>query len=408
MRVVIVGGGIGGLATARALTCNGVDDYIVLEQAPELTEIGAGVQVTNNATRVLEYLGLVDELRKTETMSEGSTYRDLVTDEVIYDTPAGEYAEKRYGVPYFQIHRRKFLDLLKRSVPSSKVRLGSRCVRVHQDDREVVVELEGGAVVTGDVLVGADGIHSVVRSTLVPPEEPVFSGLLGWRSLIPYEKAKVLGLDRWHYQWWGPHRSITSYWVNGGSLLNFLGVVPSTEVHAESWKTHGDIAQLRESFQGSCPRVTAMINLVDEAFITGIFDRPPLERYVDRRVAVIGDAAHPLWPFLANGAAQSLEDAVVIGRCLARANADGVVAALEDYQRRRLPRANYVQRRSRELEKPSHMSDAVQIRERNRRLAAKMASDPTGSWMRDWLWGYDAVAAADAPIESTWHEPAAW
>jgi salicylate hydroxylase len=258
------------------------------------------------------------------------------------------------------------------------------------------------------VLVGADGIHSVVRSTLVPPEEPVFSGLLGWRSLIPYEKAKVLGLDRWHYQWWGPHRSITSYWVNGGSLLNFLGVVPSTEVQAESWKTHGDIAQLRESFQGSCARVTAMINLVDEAFITGIFDRPPLARYVDRRVAVIGDAAHPLWPFLANGAAQSLEDAVVIGRCLARANAVGVVAALEDYERRRLPRANYVQRRSRELEKPSHMSDAVQIRERNRRLAAKMASDPTGSWMRDWLWGYDAVAAADAPIESTWREPAAW
>jgi salicylate hydroxylase len=396
------------LATARALTCSGVDDYIVLEQAPELTEIGAGVQVTNNATRVLEYLGLVDELRKTETMSEGSTYRDLVTDEVIYDTPAGEYAEKRYGVPYFQIHRRKFLDLLKSSVPSSKVRLGSRCIRVHQDDREVAVELEGGAVITGDVLVGADGIHSVVRSTLVPPEEPVFSGLLGWRSLIPYEKAKVLGLDRWHYQWWGPHRSITSYWVNGGSLLNFLGVVPSTEVQAESWKTHGDIAQLRESFQGSCARVTAMVNLVDEAFITGIFDRPPLARYVDRRVAVIGDAAHPLWPFLANGAAQSLEDAVVIARCLARANADGVVAALEDYERRRLPRANYVQRRSRELEKPSHMSDAVQIRERNRRLAAKMASDPTGAWMRDWLWGYDAVAAADAPIESTWHEPAAW
>jgi salicylate hydroxylase len=406
MRIVIVGGGIGGLATARALSWCGVEDYIVLEQAPELTEIGAGVQLTNNAVRVLEYLGLTEEFRKTETRSGGSTYRDLVTDEIIFDTPAGEYAEKRYGVPYFQVHRRRFIDILRNAVDPAKVRLGVRCVRASQEAEGVAVELDNGDIVKGDVLIGADGIHSVVRTMLTPPEEPVFSGLLGWRSLIPYEKAKVLDMNHWHYQWWGPGRSITSYWVNGGSLLNFLGVVPSTEVRTESWKTEGDVRMLRDSFKGSCARVTGIVGMIETAFITGIFDRPPLQHYAKGRVAVIGDAAHPLWPFLANGAAQSLEDAIVIARCLARANPKDVPAALLDYEKRRLPRANYVQRRSREMEKPSHLSEPEQIQLRNQRIRARAEADPTGAWTRDWLWGYDAVKAADGPLEDAWREPA--
>ena len=406
MKILILGGGIGGLATARAIEREGVHDYVVFEQAPELTEIGAGVQLTNNATKVLAHLGLIEEFRKGETQSGGSSYRDLATDEVIFDTPAGEYAEKRYGTPYFQVHRRKFIDILKSSVLADKIKLNARCTRIHQDADGVTIELENGDTVRGDVLIGADGIHSVARMLLVPPEPPVFSGLLGWRCLIPYEKARVLDMKKWHYQWWGAHRSVTSYWVNGGELLNFLGVVPSTEVHRESWKAEGDPDQLRESFRGSCARVSGIVSMVDKAFITGLFDRPPLEHYVKGRVGLIGDAAHPVWPFLANGAAQALEDSVVIARCLSRSDAKNAPAALIDYERRRLPRANYIQRRSREMEKPSHLSDPGEIRLRNDRVKARAAADPTGAWTRDWLWGYDAVAAADAPLETVWKEPA--
>lgn len=397
MRVVIVGAGIGGLATARALACNGIDDYVVLEQAPEMTEIGAGVQMTNNATRVLDYLGLADDLQRTEVNSKASTYRDLVTDELIFETPAGENAHRRYGFPYLQMHRARLLEVLQNAIPTDRIRLSARCVAVQEDAKGVAAELESGELVKGDVLIGCDGIHSVVRRRLAPPEEPVFSGTLGWRALIPYEKAHVLGLDHRQHSWWGPGRSVIAYWVAGGRLLNFLGLVPSTEVHTESWRTYGDISQLRASYRGACARLTRMVDMIDDAFITGVFDRPPLEHYVAGRVALLGDAAHPLWPYLANGAAQALEDAVVLARCLAR-NPDDIPAALKDYEARRLPRANYVQRRSREMGETCHLSDPERIRARNQLLAKRMAEDPSGGWLRDWLWGYDAIAAADLPL----------
>lgn len=406
MRAIIIGGGIGGLATARALTVNGIDDYVVLEQAPQLSEVGAGVQVTNNAARAIDHLGLLAELGRDAVYSEGSRYRDLATGEIILDTPAGEDAHRRYGSPYYQVHRARLLDVLERSLDPGRVRLGTRVRAVRQHAGGAVVELENGEVLEADVVIGADGIHSVVRHTFAPPGEPEFSGILGWRALIPRERAESLGLDHRQHSWWGDNRSVVAYWIDGGETLNFLGMVPSTEVHAESWKSHGDPEELRRSFRGSCETITAMVDMIDDAFITGVFDRPPLEHIVDGRVALLGDAAHPLWPFLANGAAQSLEDAVVLARCLARAGSDAVAEGLADYERRRLPRVTYVQVRSRDMEHLCHMSDPERVRNRNATFRAKTAEDPSGGWLRDWLWGYDAVAAADAPVVEAHGVPA--
>lgn len=408
MKIVIVGTGIAGLATARALTVCGLENYVVLEQAPELAAIGAGIQLTNNAVRVLDFLGLLGEFRRTENQSQGSTYRDLVTDEVIFEVLAGETAEMRYGVPYFQVTRQRLLDILGSGIDARRIRLGARCARVVNGDDKVTVELASGERMQCDVLIGADGMHSVAREQLMPPSEPVFSGLLGWRSLIPYDSVRDLELKPWHYQWWGPSRSVTAYRVQDakrGPLLNFLGVVPSEEVQSESWRTEGDVRKLRASFEGACERLRTIVSRIEHTFITGIFDRPPLDRYTAGRIALVGDAAHPVWPFLANGAAQALEDTVVIARCLARSDARSAPQALREFEQRRLPRANYVQRRSRMLKESSYASDPAQVAKRNASLRARAAADPTGAWSRDWLWGYDAVKAADAPLESVWREP---
>jgi salicylate hydroxylase len=408
MKIVIIGAGIAGLATARALSVSGLEDYTVLEQAEELTAIGAGIQLTNNATRVLKFLGLIEDFIKTESQSQRSTYRDLVTDEEIFHVLAGEHAEKRYGTPYFQVTRQRLVDILRSRVEPQKIRLNARCQRVTADGDKVVVEFASGERLVCDVLIGADGMHSVARQYLVPPSEPVFSGLLGWRALIPFEKLADLELKPWHYQWMGPNRSVTSYRVQDpqrGPLLNFLGVVPSEEVQSESWRTEGDVRKLRASFKGACERLRIITERIEHAFITGIFDRPPLEHCAAGRVALVGDAAHPVWPFLANGAAQALEDTVVIARCLARNDVKSAPAALREYEQRRLPRANFIQRRSRMLKESSYLSDPEKIAKRNEVFRARAAADPTGAWSRDWLWGYNVVEAADAPLDSVWREP---
>lgn len=395
MRVIIVGGGIAGLSAARALRVSGLDDYTVFEQAPELLEVGAGVQITNNAARVIDYLGLTEALSEGAVRSEGSVYRDLVTNELILSTPAGDSAEERYGFPYYQVHRARLLDVLRSSVPSERLRLGTRCVAAGQDGESAWVDLDTGERVRGDAVIGADGIHSVIRHGFAEPGAPEFSGIIGCRALIPYERVARLGLDHSQHSWWGRDRSLVAYWVDAGRHLNFLAMLPSAHAEPESWKAQADPATLREAFAGSCETVTAMVDMIDECFVTGVFDRPPLDHIVDGRIGLMGDAAHPFWPFLANGAAQSLEDAVVLARCLLRGKED-VAAALRDYQARRLPRATYVQVRSRDMEHLCHMSDPERVRTRNATFRAKMSEDPTGGWMRDWLWGYDAVAAADA------------
>jgi len=408
MRIVISGAGIAGLATARALSVSGLEDYVVLEQARELTAIGAGVQLTNNATRVLSYLGVIEEMKRTENQNQGSTYRDLITDEEIFQVLAGDVAEKRYGTPYFQVHRQRLIDILRGPVDPKKIRLDTRCVHVENQDDKVTVKLASGELLQCDVLIGADGMHSVARQQLVPPTEPDFSGFLGWRALIPFDKLSDLDWKPWHYQYWGPNRSVTCYRIHDakrGPLLNFLGLVPSEEEQSESWRTEGDVRKLRASFKNACHRIRTITERIDQTFITGVFDRPPLEHYAIGRIAVVGDAAHPVWPFLANGAAQALEDSVVIARCLARSDVKNVPAALKDFEQRRLPRANYVQRRSRMLKESSYTSDPEKIAKRNAGMRAKAAADPTGAWSRDWLWGYDAVKAADAPLDSVWREP---
>jgi salicylate hydroxylase len=400
MTVIIVGGGIGGLAVARGLSVEGIDDYIVLEQAPAITTVGAGIQITPNAARAIDYLGLTAELTKESVQSDGTSYYDMETNELLLHTPTNEAAGGRYGFNYSQVHRAWLLDVLKGSLDQSRLRLGSRCVSLTQEADAVVVELENGETIRGDVLIGADGLNSIVRKKFAPTDAAEFSGIIGCRTIIPAERARTLGLDRRQHTWWGSNgRRLITYWVGGGSGLNFLAMIPANDTDPETWKSQAEPENLREVFRGSCATITEMLEMVDDTFVTGIFDRPPLESIVDGRIALLGDAAHPLVPYLANGAAQALEDAVVFARCFARNRVSRPVEdTLLDYERRRLPRVTNVQRRSREMDSLSNIGDPDLIRERNAVLQEKMAADPSGGWFRDWLWGYDVVDAADSTV----------
>ncbi|MEM5316399.1 alpha/beta hydrolase fold domain-containing protein [Paraburkholderia sp. JHI869] len=395
MKIVIAGGGIGGLTTALALLHHGIEP-IVLERAPQLTEVGAGVQIAANGTIVLRELGLEQAVASVATVPAGFDYLELSTGRRLYYAPLGKEAEARYGALLYNIHRADLIDLLAKALPPGVVRLGAECESVSQDDESAWVTLKSGEVIRGDVVIGADGIHSAVRTALRGPEEKQFANILMWRSLIPADRLEGLNLPVAGNNWFGIGRNIVSYWVRK-DLYSILASVPATEVSRESWTQSGDVEQLRRSFEDCEPTVQKMLAQVDDAFITGMYHRDPIESWTTGRIALLGDAAHAMVPYLAQGACQSIEDAWVLATCLKRHGRAGVQDALLEYERRRQPRTKRIQAGARYVVDWAHEPDAARVRQRNGRLKGLSRIDPLGEISWSFAWGHDIIAAAKLP-----------
>jgi salicylate hydroxylase len=396
--LIVCGAGIAGLSAALTLEHVG-GDVTVIEQAEEIAEIGAGIQLSANGVAVLKRLGLEDALAASAIRPESMDFLDLENGALLARVQLGELHVKRYGASFFQIHRADLVDVLAAAVSPQTLRLGARLARVEQDARGVEVLLASGEVLRADALIAADGIHSAVREQLHGREEPGFGGFLIWRALIPAQELEGLGLERRCYAWVGPGRSVVGYWVRGGTLFNFLGTVPAAEVHRESWTASGEVAELRDSFAGAEDRVAALIGAVREAFLTGLYYRDPLPTWGEGRVALLGDAAHAMTPFLAQGACQGMEDAWVLAQCLARHGEDHTPQALREYERRRKPRTTKVQAAARSMVNQLHEADPLQIHARNGRWKGMVKIDPLNETVWGWLYAYDASLAAQQPVD---------
>jgi len=316
MRVIVAGGGIGGLTTAIALRHQGID-ALVLEQSQVLAEIGAGIQIAANAAIVLRELGLESAMRAVGVKPQSYDYRDLRTGRMLYQAPLGDEAASRYGAPMYNIHRADLIQMLFDAVPGEAKRLGARCVAVSQDKDGVEVRLQGGETLR------ADAKH--------------FANILMWRSLIPAERLQGLNLEERGNYWFGPGRTLITYWVRPQNLYSVLASVPAHEVQRESWDESGDTGEMLHSFEDAEPRARAMLEQCKTAFITGMYYRDPIDSWTSGRITLLCDAAHPMVPFLAAGAGQSIEDAWTFARVLSRRQ-DDVPGALLEYERRRLPR----------------------------------------------------------------------
>jgi len=388
MRVVIIGGGIAGLATAASIAKSDAAECVILERELTSSELGAGIQITANGSRVLRYLDVLDAAEPYAVRSRGTSYRDIVTGEPLFERDLPEAAD---DVPYLQIHRVGLRSALVEKVDPSAIAWGAECVAVHDDGERTTVETADGRVFHGDVVLGADGLNSEVRALTFGRERPTFSGVVAWRALIPRAAVEHVGLDLRQHTWWGPDRTVVAYWVDGGERLNFVGLVPEAEAKVESWETRGALEVFRGSFEGVCPELAQVIEVIDDVFTTGIYDRPDVMEFVRGRIGLVGDAAHPVEPGLANGGSLALEDAVTVSRCLERHGPGGVATALLEYQARRSARAAKVQKIAREWGAQGRLSDAEAIKHRNQALQR------LGGY-RDWLWNFDAVAAAERPL----------
>lgn len=398
MRVLVAGGGIGGLTTAIALRHHGID-VLVLEQADALNEIGAGIQIASNAAIVFRELGLESAMHAVGVKPQSYDYRDLRTGRMLYQAPLGEEAARRYGAPMYNVHRADLIQMLFDAVPAASKRLGARCVAISQTDDAVEVRLQTGETLKADALVGCDGIHSVVRQYLRGSEEKHFANILMWRSLIPADRLEGLALAERGNYWFGPGRTLITYWVRPKNLYSILASVPADEVQRESWTESGDIAQMLRSFEDAEPRARAMLEQVKTAFITGMYYRDPIDSWSSGRVTLLGDAAHPMVPFLAAGAGQSIEDAWTFARVLTRRQ-DDVPGALLEYERRRLPRTTRIQAGARAVVKLMHETDAARLRNRNARWKGMARIDPLAETSWGLAWDYNVVKAAEeAPGE---------
>src|SRR4051812_45712680 len=294
MRVLIAGGGIGGLTAALALLRNGID-VEVYEQASELKEVGAGVQLAANGTRVLYALGVGEELKALSCEAQGKEIRHWQTGETWKLFDLGPASIERYGFPYFTVYRPDLLDVLARAVRRAKpdvIHLGARCAGFTQDEAGVTLQLENDSTMRGDALIGADGVHSSIRQALLGPDRPEFTGTIAWRGVVPMERlpkhmARMVGSN-----WVGPGGHIVHYPLRAGKVMNFVGVLERSDWRIESWTARGTREELAGDYRGWHEDIQAFIREIDTPHKWALMVRAPLERWTSRRVSLLGDAAH--------------------------------------------------------------------------------------------------------------------
>jgi len=398
-RIAIVGAGIAGLTLALALKRRGMEDFVVLEQAHELRELGAGVQIAANASRLLFRLGLQPVLDPVIVRPDRLQSKDSRTGAIIRDFPLGETVRKRYGYPHIQIHRGHLHEILAEAVGREQMRLGARAVGIAEEADGVAIRTEAGETIRAAAAVGADGIHSVVREALFGPEAPAFSGHVAFRGLVPADRLADLGLRHNTTSYWGPDRHFVIYFVAGGRLVNWVGVCPAATWQKESWSARGDRAEILAEYDGWHVVVRRIIEATDEPFKWGLFDRDPMPAWTRRRVTLLGDAAHAMLPYMSQGAAQGIEDGYVLAHCLTRPGAT-IEDAFGDYEAIRRGRAHWVQLGSRANGKIYHLASpwARFRRDLRFRLAA---FNPRSRERRklETLYGFDcdhAIAAHEA------------
>jgi len=384
--IAIVGAGIGGLALAAALRQAGLA-ATVYEQAEAFTRVGAGIQQSPNAMKVHRGLGIEGRLRDVGFAPTSALNRDAVTGKVTNDHPLGRAVEERYGAPYLTLHRGDLHAALADIVPVQAVMRGKKLVRIDDRGPRVALAFADGTAIEADLVIGADGAHSLVRDHVAGPEQPRFTGKLAYRTTFPASRLRGVDIGTSRTKWWGKDRHIVVYYVTAKRDEVYFTTSQNEKADwmtRESWSTKGDLSELRSAFASFHSDVQAVLAAAPEVHKWGIYERDPLPNWSKGRVTLLGDACHPMTPYMASGAAMALEDAVVLSRCLGDDDFEDIETALRTYEGIRKPRTTAVQ-----------------------------AGSSANTWMRqetnpDWLYGYDAwrvpLRSETAALVSTYWE----
>ena len=373
--IAIIGAGMGGLAAAGTLRSVGIN-AVVYEQAPQFGRVGAGIQMLPNSCHVLRGIGVESQLREVAFQPYSHLNRVWDTGEIKRDLPM---PESLFGAPFLCMHRADLHEALYSVLPPEIVHLGKNLVGLDQSGGQVTMSFADGSKATADAVIGADGVHSTVRSLIVGPDAPLHRGRIAYRAVFDAALMNGGAIAPSRTKWWGPDRHIVIYYTTKDrSQLYFVTSVPEPAdwITTESWSAKGDVNELRAAYEGFHPEVRMVLDACPDCHKWAILEREPLSHWSMGRIALLGDACHPMTPYMAQGAATSIEDAAVLARCLAYYDNEDIEAAFWLYEANRKPRTSRIQ-----------------------------AISSANTWMSggnddtSWLYGYDAwnVALVDEP-----------
>jgi 6-hydroxynicotinate 3-monooxygenase len=374
LSVAIVGAGMGGLTAASALRLFGFDVH-VYEQASRFARIGAGIQMMPNSMKVLRKIGVEDRVRATSFQPYSHLNRQWDSGEVMRELPM---PESLFGAPYLCMHRGDLHEALASVLPQDIIHAGSKLVGLDERSGRVTLTFEDGRRAEADAVIGADGVHSLVRDIIIGPDTPIHKGRIAYRAVFPSALMGGRDIGNSRTKWWGIDRHIVIYYTRPDrSEIYFVTSVaePLEWMTRESWSAKGDIEELRAAYEGYHPDVRAVLDACPDCHKWAILEREPLPRWSEGRVVLIGDACHPMTPYMAQGAATSIEDAAVLARCLEAVDGTGIEGALARYEAHRKPRTSRIQ-----------------------------AISSANTWLQtsetdtSWLYGYDAWTV---PLESS-------
>ena len=386
-KILIAGAGIGGLTAASCLMKAGFNVEIY-EQAPELSEIGAGIQLSANAMHVLNDLGLGEAIAKLSVRPGAYVFRLHDTGEIIGQFPLADDHERLNGAPYNQLHRADLHDVLAaraRDFERDVVRLNRRVAGFEETAAGVQLHFSDGSTTSGDLLIGADGVKSAVRAQIAGADHAAYTGDAAWRLTIPTDQ-----LPRENFMgqvmsvWMGPGAHVVCYYLRAGALLNFVGLVETEEISEESWTAKFPWEKLKAEFSGWHENIQTVIDKVDKGscFRWSLYYRPPIATWSTRRATLLGDAVHATLPYLAQGACMAIEDGAVLARALQAT--ENVADALQLYEHNRIDRTSRIVKGSDANRTLFHMRDQQKLRR-------EFASRNEGADRNAWLYSYNPL-----------------
>ena len=407
MHVLIAGGGIGGLTTALAFQKRG-HQVTVLEQTHQLNEVGAGLQISPNGMRVFDALGVSARVEMDAFRPRAQELRFGKSGGRILTVPLRAVARDRWGGEYLHVHRADLIEALGGALQDrapETVRLGCRVVAYTQDETSITAELDSGERITGDLLVGADGIHSAIREKINGADQPHYTRNVAWRAVAPVSALGQFAPPETASVWVGSRRHAVTYRLRRGGLANFVGVVECKQRYVESWTATGAREQALKDFKGWSPVIRTILEKAETLNRWALYDRHPLATWSDRRAVLLGDACHPMLPFLAQGAVMAIEDAYVLARVVtAQPSIPGALAA---YEAERKPRTSRVQAGARRNAALFHRADPVsKLFTYGPIWAAGQLLPSFAHGQYDWIYSHDVTtlpeAGADRSISVSW------